>query len=66
MYDNYGKDDETTPSSIVTSALPHDYLLKELKRIRSRTFYRLNNHAFDDVRITNFLINTLQYMDEKR
>jgi hypothetical protein len=61
MYENYGADDETSPTSIVTSSLPKEYVLKEMKRIRARSFYRLNNHALDDVQITNFIINTLQF-----
>lgn len=61
MYDNFGVENELSPSVIVESKLPARDLIGELRRIRSRMFYRLNSHAIDDVLITNQIINTLEY-----
>lgn len=61
MYDNFGVDNETSPRSLVSSKLPRAYLIDQLKQIRSRMFYRINNHALDDVKVTNLIINTLQF-----
>jgi hypothetical protein len=35
MYENYGKDDITSPIAILNSKLPVDYLINELVKIRS-------------------------------
>ena len=61
IYENYGKDIETNPMSLLNSELPTDFLIDELKRIRLRTFYRLSDEALSDVKLTNALINALQY-----
>ena len=61
MYDNFGVDDDTSPSALISSKLPRDYLLDQLKKIRNRMFHRTNNHALEDVKITNLIINTLQF-----
>lgn len=64
MYDNYGKDDETTPSTILNSDLPASYLIEQLQRIRARMLFRLSDEAPNDVKITNALMNTLLYRVE--
>ncbi len=61
MYDNFGVDNDTSPSALISSKLPRDYLIDQLKKIRSRMFFRANNHALEDVEITNLVINTLQF-----
>ena len=61
IYENYGKDIETNPMSLLNSELPTDFLIDELKRIRLRTVYRLSDEALSDVKLTNALINALQY-----
>jgi len=61
MYENYGVDDDTNPSNVLSSGIPTSELLVELKRVRSRTYFRLTNHVFEEVMVTNHLINTLQY-----
>jgi hypothetical protein len=61
MYDNFGKDDRTSPLAIVDSGLSSSYLIGELIKIRSRTLQRLSNEALDDVQVTNVLITALQY-----
>ena len=62
MYDNYGVDNETNPSVIVASKLPREFLLEQLKQIRSRMCHRKNNHTFEDLEVTNLIINALQFM----
>lgn len=62
MYDNYGVDTETTPSAITASKLPREFLLEQLKQIRSRMCHRKDNHALEDLDVTNLIINTLQFM----
>lgn len=64
MYENYGKDDETFPISIVESGLPKSYLLDMLKKIRQRSFFRGNNHVFEDLPVTNAVINCIQFKDK--
>lgn len=61
MYQNFGKDDELSPSVILKSSLPSAFLIGEMKRVRSRMFFRLNQHALEDVQVTNLIINALQY-----
>ncbi len=63
MYEKFGVEDELSPSVIVKSKLPTDYLIAEMKRIRSRMFYRINPHALDDVLVTNQIITTLEFRD---
>lgn len=64
MYANYGKDDETSPTAILDSRLPRDYLIGELTRIRDRMFYRLSDEALSDVEMTNAILNTLRYRSQ--
>lgn len=64
MHKNFGKDDKTNPMAILNSNLPTEFLIGELQNIRSRMFFRLSNEALDDVKMTNILINTLQYRPE--
>ncbi len=61
MYETYGKDDETNPAAVFLSDLPKEFLIGELRKIRSRIFYRVSDEALSDVQITNLLINALQY-----
>lgn len=63
MYENYGVDHELHPIIILESKLPKKYLLGEMKRIRTRMFYRTNKHGLDDVVITNMVINALQFKE---
>ena len=64
MYENYGKNKDTDPSAIINSALPKDFLISELQRIRSRMFYRLSDEVLSDVQITNSILNTLYFKQE--
>jgi len=61
IYENYGKDKDTEPSAIFASTLPNDFLISELKGIRSRMFYRLSDEALDDVQMTNAILNALYF-----
>lgn len=61
MYQNYGVDKDTHPFEILNSTLPKKYLITQLLKIRTRMFFRLNNHAIDDVVMTNKIINTLYF-----
>ncbi len=58
---NNGQDNEIPPAAIAKSGLPKERLLEQLKRIRTRSFRRETNHVFTDLRITNLLINALQF-----
>ncbi len=62
MRDNYGVDDETSPAALLASKLPPAFLLGELKEIRSRMCHRKDNHAIEDMEVTNLIINALQFM----
>ena len=64
MYENYGKDDETSPLVFLESGLPKTDLVTELSRIRARMFFRVSDEALSDVKITNALLNTLYYKPE--
>lgn len=61
MEKNNGADHELEPAPLVRSGLPTNALLEQMKRIRTRSFRRENNHVFEDLKITNFVINTLQF-----
>jgi hypothetical protein len=61
MFDNYGVDHETHPLDVLDSTLADAELLDLMLRIRSRMFHRLNNHALDDVLVTNAIVNALQF-----
>jgi len=61
MYNNFGKDQKTSPLAILNSSMAKTDLIEQLKKIRSRTFYRLSDEALSDVKITNALINALYY-----
>jgi hypothetical protein len=61
MYENYGKDDKTSPEAIFNSGLPNDFLVSELTRIRGRMFYRVSDEALSDVVLTNAILNALRY-----
>jgi len=60
-----GADNETSPAAVAKSGIPTDRLLAQMKRIRARTFRRETNHVFEDLEITNLLINTLQFRNAK-
>lgn len=61
METNFGVDHDTHPLDILDSTLTDTQLAERLIGIRARMFHRLNSHALDDVKMTNLLINTLQY-----
>jgi hypothetical protein len=61
MYNNYRIDQETNPLVILNSELPADFLITELIRIRSRMFHRLSDEVLYEIKMTNVLINALQY-----
>jgi len=61
MYDNYGKDQETSPVAILDSEIDKSELISRLIEIRSRMSYRLSDEALSDVQNTNALINALYY-----
>ena len=56
MYNNYG-----VALVVLNSELPADFLIAELIKIRSRMFHRLSDEALHDIKMTNLLINALQY-----
>lgn len=61
MYDNYGKDDNTSPAAVLLSELPKDFLIEELRKIRFRMFNRVSDEALSEVKVTNLLINALSF-----
>ena len=61
IYAESGMDQEINPSNVLNSGISKDELLAQLKRIRSRTLWRLNQHALEDVHITNQVINAIQF-----
>lgn len=61
MEERNGQDEDTPPAAIARSGIPKDKLLAQLKRIRARSFRREDNHVFEDLDITNTLINAVQY-----
>jgi len=61
MEERNGEDNETTPGALLKSGIPKGNLLAQLKRIRARSFRRETNHVFEDLAVTNALINALQY-----
>ncbi len=61
MERNDGVDDKTPPAAVLRSGLPTDALLAQMKRIRARSFRRMASHVFEDLPITNLLINGLQF-----
>jgi hypothetical protein len=61
MNARHGKDETTSPGSILDATLPGELLIGELVKIRARTFHRLSDEALSDVEMTNALINTLRY-----
>jgi hypothetical protein len=56
-----GADDSTPPINILRAGLDPEKTLAKLKRIRALSFRRQNNHVFEDLEITNLLINALQF-----
>lgn len=63
-YTRTGIDNELNPGNLLSSKIPKTGLLTQLKQIRSRTLCRLNQHALEDVHLTNQVINALQYKPE--
>ena len=61
MLANFGKDDRTSPLAILDSGLNEDFLIAELIKVRSLMLYRLSDEAFNDVEVTNAVINGLRY-----
>jgi hypothetical protein len=60
-YAESGVDREINASNVLTSKISKAELLTRLKQIRSRTLWRLNQHALEEVRLTNQIINAIQY-----
>lgn len=65
MSKNYGKDMDTNPQAIINSSLSKEFLISELTRIRFRMFHRISDEALSDVKITNALINALDYKNDR-
>lgn len=61
MEERNGEDSETPPGALLKSGIPKGNLLAQMKRIRARSFRRETNHVFEDLPVTNSLINGLQY-----
>ncbi len=61
MEERNGDDNETPPGALLKSGIPKGKLLAQMKRIRARSFRRETNHVFEDLAVTNTLINALQY-----
>lgn len=64
MIKHDGKDDVTQPVDILDSTVPANELVRELMKVRARTFRRLSDEALSDVEMTNALINALRYRDK--
>lgn len=56
-----GADDSTPPINVFRSKLDPEKTLAQLKRIRARSFRRMNNRVFEDLPVSNLLINAFQY-----
>ena len=63
MYKNYGKDEKTSPVSILRSTIARDDLIKQLVAIRARTWNRISDEALYDIEGTNALLAALRYRD---
>jgi hypothetical protein len=61
MEERNGEDSETPPGAVLKSGIPKGTLLAQMKRIRARSFRRETNHVFEDLPVTNALINALQF-----
>jgi hypothetical protein len=60
-YAQSGVDSETNPSNLLASGISKQELLRQMKRIRSRTLWRLNQHALSDAQAKSRIINAIQY-----
>lgn len=56
-----GADNQIPPVALLKSRIPAGRLLTQLKRTRYRSFRRETNHVFEDLEMTNFIINALQF-----
>lgn len=64
-YAQTGVDYELNPGNLLVSHLPTESLIAQLKAIRARALWRLNQHGLEDMRITNRIMNALQYRDRE-
>lgn len=60
MIDAPGSDRDTPAAAVARSNIPRAELVSLLMQVRSRALYRLNNHAIDEVRQTNLILNALR------
>jgi hypothetical protein len=64
IYENYGRYQDVQPSDLVQSQMQKQELMKELLRIRERSYLRVSGEALTEIDLTNTLINTLRYRDK--
>jgi hypothetical protein len=65
MIDAPGSDHDTPAAAVAKSNIPRAELVSLLMQVRSRALYRLNNHAIDEVRQINLILNALRLKNEK-
>jgi hypothetical protein len=63
-YARTGVDNTLNPSNLTRSFLPKAELLRQLKRIRSKGMWRLNQHALEHADVASHIINAVQYRPE--
>lgn len=61
MLKHKGRNPFINPLAVLNSGRDDAYLLKQLLEVRMRTYWGLDRENWDNVPITNYLINTLQY-----
>lgn len=61
VYQHYGRYENVQPAEIAASALPADFLIAQITRIRERSFQRVSGEALGDIDVSNALLNTLRY-----
>jgi hypothetical protein len=61
MEERDGEDETTAPVDIFRANLDTRKMLNQMLRIRARSFRRETNHVFEDLPVTNLLINALQF-----
>lgn len=61
MHRNHGRDNKTSPRTLLESKIPASELIERLSRIRERTLFRLSDEALSDVKVTNSVLNALRY-----
>jgi hypothetical protein len=61
FYDNFGHDRAVSPLTVLDSKLPRKFLVDQLVAIRRRMLQTPDENALDNVKMTNAILNVLQY-----